>query len=141
MLIKKVRNLTEEDMWIYGTSGALVKLPSKPFAFAEIRPNGCLFGPEQDMYYISDGKILQKLEKDWRYQTCIAYPRYSGNGREDEKIYTLSDRFGNKLELVTDGVIPSQIWLVDAMAKKARGETYLKFNRFPSGANVSRTES
>ena len=138
MIIEHVRNLLEEDVWIYGTSGALLKLPSEPIRPLELGYNHRLTEPPKNgMYYITDNSTKPMLEKDWRYFGHIAKVSYIGSGLHGEQIYSLWDLIGNRLEIVSDNARPVGNGFDFGESKKAEAEIRLKYRRFPSGANFT----
>ncbi|MBR2588958.1 hypothetical protein IKE84_01290 [Candidatus Saccharibacteria bacterium] len=98
---EKIKNFTKRDMWTYGTSGAVVKLPSKPFD--EKRCVRDIFDHKAS-YYVADGKLLKHLRKDGRYSSWILYPKYIGTSRDGDELYKFIDAAGNTVKLVTDNV-------------------------------------
>lgn len=106
MEIEKVRNLTDEDVYVYGTSGALVRLPSEPYSETGVMVRGRLPEPKEGEYYImpEKGPVREMILKDWHYSNCAILAVPYGQAHGGEKLSRLKDYFGKKIELVSDGV-------------------------------------
>lgn len=111
MLIEKVRNLSDEDLYVYGTSGALTRLPSEPFSEIGMMAHDKLPAPRDGEYYIlpEKGIIKDMILRDWRYSHCALIAQPYGEAMNGEKLVKLKDHFSKKYELVTDGVRPQEV--------------------------------
>lgn len=78
------KNITANDIWIYGSNGELVELPPE-----EIDNISSLPATKKGEYYIVEGGLKEEMEKAYIFN--LASPQYVGIGREEKPIYHLSD--------------------------------------------------
>lgn len=85
LLVSQVKNLTEREIWAYGTSGELIKI-----APAEIqRSDDQLPPPEEGVYYIVDLNSDAAIRRDGRYRSHLLLAKYMGDGVNGQAIYNL----------------------------------------------------
>lgn len=82
--IGRVVNLTNREIWVYGTSGQLLLLEPEELPrnrYGEFPP------PADGTYYIVDHS--NEVRHDKRYYGRLLQSRYIGDGRENRPIYHL----------------------------------------------------
>lgn len=101
LLVCEIINLTQETVWVYGTSGKLIELKPK-----ELRQttDGELVDPIPNTYYIADGMVLDILATDPRYHSITARAEFAGHGPYMERIYKLTNIYGLPTVPITDGI-------------------------------------
>lgn len=92
LIVEGIKNLTDKEMWVYGTSGSLIKLaPVDPGKYLDksYQPS------KKRIYYIVEGRIKEKFLEDSRYKDRIAKASFSGLSRDGEELY----RFMNSRDI------------------------------------------
>ena len=82
LVVRKIINLTDENMWVYNTSGSLVKL--RPEATHKRVP---LQAPLRGAYYAVEEETAEELRGVKEIEEKLIIPIYIGEGRMHEKIY------------------------------------------------------
>ena len=101
LLVCEIKNLTEETIWVYGTSGKLIKLEPEKVVLA---PDGKLAGPKPDTCYVATGFVLDVLMADARFHKPAAMAIRFGNGPRREEIYKIFNFRGSPVVPITDGI-------------------------------------
>ena len=99
-MVGGIVNLTKREMWVYGTSGELIKLEP-----VKLRKDGRLPFPEDERYYAIDVRdnASRILEENPEYCGRIVIPKYLGVGIHKEKIYSFTTPSGMNVLPITDG--------------------------------------
>ena len=98
LMVEAIKNLTKDEMYMYGTSGRLIKL--EHVDTETILHEDYLVG--KNVYYVASPKQTQRLRKDRRYVDKIATPRYCGTTRNHGAIYQFINDSGLNIVPVTD---------------------------------------
>lgn len=101
LLVCGIKNLTEETMWVYGTSGKLIKLEPEKVVLAS---DGKLAEPEPNICYVAEGFVLDVLMADTRFRRPAARATRFGSGPKREKIYRIFDLHGLPIVPITDEI-------------------------------------
>lgn len=100
LLAGHVINLTEKEIYVYGSSGELMYLP--PRKLNTIR-NGELPLPQKDTYYIAEGMEQSLLSRDTEYKKVLVEAKYNGKGRDGRDIYKLK-HFDTEVKPISDNL-------------------------------------
>ncbi|MBR3168923.1 hypothetical protein IKF23_00580 [Candidatus Saccharibacteria bacterium] len=98
LLVSEIVNLTEREMWTYGTSGELVRL--RPTL---IKKGERLSSPREGAYYIADANYASNMIAQYPcYAGKIIVPMFIGSGKFRQKIYRFLMPSGMNVRLITD---------------------------------------
>ena len=98
----RLKNLTKEVIYCYGTSGEMVCLKPEPVADNQLVTT---MTPEKDTYYIADDGIYKTMANTSKFRNVVLFPKYIGQSRDGKNLYHFKDVFQNDIRLVTDGVM------------------------------------
>lgn len=98
----RLKNLTKEVIYCYGTSGEMVCLKPEPVADNQLIAT---MAPEKDTYYIADNGIYKTMSNIGKFRNVVLFPKYIGKSRDGKNLYHFKDVFKNDVRVVTDGVI------------------------------------
>lgn len=98
LIVDKIINLTNEQMWTYGTSGKLFEL-SRMNIEQVLDPN---YKSGIGVYYVVNPDDEPRLLNDTRYADKIAKPRPIGKARDGERLYRFIDMRGTLIAPITD---------------------------------------
>ena len=80
--VDKIINCTNKVMFVYGTSGTMLRLAPRELDMTKVR----LF--DKGVLYVVDEETEDKLlEIDKKFESKIATAKFFGNGRNNEEIY------------------------------------------------------
>ncbi len=97
LLVSEIVNLTEREMWTYGTSGELVRL--RP----TLKKGERLSSPREGTYYIVDANCASNMIAQYPcYAGKVIIPIFRGNGKFRQKIYYFVMPSGMNVRLITD---------------------------------------
>lgn len=98
-MVRGIVNLTQREMWVYGTSGKLIKLP------CAVKEGEEMPIPEDGYYYAIDVRDnANKILEDYpEFYGKIAIPTLCGAGMNKEPIYTFETPSGVYILPITDG--------------------------------------
>ena len=104
LIVEGIVNLTDREMWVYGTSGELLRL--RPMAPVILRSGKLPAHPEEGIYYAVDldSRTYRVLESNPEYVGRIAIPTYFGSGHGTERIYKFSTPSGLEIRPITNGM-------------------------------------
>lgn len=83
--VDKIINCTDTVMYVYGTSGVLLKLAPRVLDLSKVRLHN------KGIVYAVDGDTEdQLLQIDRKFASIIVHPNWYGNGKNHEDIYKFS---------------------------------------------------
>ena len=93
--VKEVINLTDQEIWTYGTSGELIKIDGHS-------PHKTL---DPSVYYIVSAEIEDEvLAKSNLDKSHFVEAQYIGRGRKNTPIYHLTNSAGTKIVPITEQI-------------------------------------
>jgi len=96
LLASEIKNLTKEEMWVYGTSGELIELKPTMSDVLHERKN---------TYYVLNSPMRKYMESDKRVRKHLAVPVYIGEGPSGEPIYKFKNVDDLYIVPITDNTI------------------------------------
>ena len=98
LIVEGIVNLTKKEMWMYGTSGSLIKL--NPIDPDEIFGESHQF--KDKTYYIAEGEVEQRLLEDPRFKGMLAKGSFTGLGKNGAELYHFYNADGVEVIPITD---------------------------------------
>lgn len=84
-MVDKIINCTNREMYVYGTSGTLLRLAPRELDLSRIRLHN-----SGVLYVVDKTTERQLLGIDRKFEKIIVHPSYYGNGLEGQDIYKFS---------------------------------------------------
>ncbi|MBR0467997.1 hypothetical protein IJJ53_03825 [Candidatus Saccharibacteria bacterium] len=82
LVVRKIINLTDENIWVYNTLGSLVELKSEG-----ARKEEFLKAPLKGTYYAVNEEVAESFKDTKGIEEKLIIPIYVGEGRTNERIY------------------------------------------------------